>query len=369
MNILMTDLKAVYKNNELEIKQAIHTVLESGWYVLGKEVEKFEEDFARWINVPYAISVANGTDALELALRACEVGFGDYVATVSNTAVATVSAIERCGAIPILIDIDPSTMTLCPEHLETFIKQTQKTIKAVIPVHLYGHMVDMDSIMELARKYHFYVIEDCAQAHGALMNGKKAGGFGDLAAFSFYPTKNLGAFGDGGAIVTKNKEWSDKIRLLRQYGWKERNSSQVVGVNSRLDEMQAAILNVLLKKLDDFILKRQQIANLYSQVKGLDICHPTVKENFSHAYHLYVIKSKKRAELMSYFTDRGIQTAIHYPTPIHLQPAYQARYKVVNDLRGPLEVTEKNAQEILSLPLHPYLSNQQLDYIIDVMSL
>lgn len=356
----MTDLKSIYIDNEQEINEALQRVLKSGWYVLGKEVQGFETEFAEWLNLSHVVSVANGTDAIELALRCLDIGPGDLVGTVAHTAVATVSAIERAGATPVFIDIDKDTMTLSPEALERVLKKIKKPIKALIPVHIYGHMADMPAIMGLAKQYSFYVIEDCAQAHGATMYGKKAGSFADLAAFSFYPTKNLGAFGDGGAVATNRKEYAEKLRMIRQYGWEERNSSKLSGVNSRLDEMQAAILRVLLKKLDDSIKRRQEIANIFHTIKRPEIQLPWVKTNASHAYHLYVIRTKYRNHLMQYLKTLDIHAAIHYPTPIHLQPAYKDRSIV------PLELveTEASAETILSLPLHPYLKDAHIHKLL-----
>lgn len=364
VSMQMTDLKAVYDDNQEEILTAVKEVLASGWYVLGKEVQNFENEFAQWLNVAEVVSVANGTDAIELALRCCDIQAGDWVATVAHTAVATVSAIERAGAKPLFIDIDPLTMTLCPIALENALKTTKQAIKAVIPVHIYGHMADMPAIMKLAKQYSVKVIEDCAQAHGATWQGKKAGSFGDLAAFSFYPTKNLGAFGDGGAIATNKKESADKLKIIRQYGWQERNSSKIVGVNSRLDEMQAAILRVLLRKLDHYVERRQSIAKIYQGIDHPAIQHPTVKQEASHAYHLYVIRTKFRDSLSNWLKTFDIQAAIHYPTPIHLQPAYLNRCIIPSALN----VTEACTEEILSLPLHPYLQEAQINKLVGAIN-
>lgn len=369
MTMQMTDLKAVYEDNQQEISSVIQKVLASGWYVLGEEVQNFEKEFAEWLKVAEVVSVANGTDAIELALRCCDIGPGDCVATVSNTAVATVSAIERAGAKPLFIDIDHETMTLSPQALENVLKTWQglktgqQSIKAVIPVHIYGHMADMSTIMDLAKQYSFYVIEDCAQAHGASWLGKKAGTFGDLAAFSFYPTKNLGAFGDGGAIATNKKEYAEKLKMIRQYGWEERNTSKIVGVNSRLDEMQAGILRVLLKKLDYYVKRRQEIAGLYRAISHPEIQHPIVKPEASHAYHLYVIRTRFRRSLLEWLKTFDIQAAIHYPRPIHCQPAYEHRMMIP----AALSMTESCAEEILSLPLHPYLQDVQIDKLLSAL--
>lgn len=360
----MTDLKAIYEDNQQEINAVIQDVLTSGWYVLGKQVQGFEAEFAEWLNVSHVVSVANGTDAIELALRCLDIMPGDLVATVAHTAVATVSAIERTGAKPVFIDIDPDTMTLSPAALEQTLKTIKQPIKAVIPVHIYGHMADMPAIMNLAKQYSFQVIEDCAQAHGAMLKGKKAGSFGDLAAFSFYPTKNLGAFGDGGAIATNRKDYAEKLKIIRQYGWEERNSSKMSGVNSRLDELQAGILRVLLKKLDGSIQRRRDIADQYQQIKNPHITKPTVKKDASHAYHLYVIRTQHRDSLVEWLKTFDIHPAVHYPTPIHLQPAYRDKSIVPLDMK----VTEMYASEILSLPLHPYLEETQINKLVSAIT-
>jgi len=251
-----------YQEHKEEIDAAISRVLESGWYILGEEVRSFEKEFSKYIGVNHGIGVGNGTDAITLALKACGIGPGDEVITVSHTAVATVAAIELSGATPVLIDISPDTYTLDPDHLKEAI--TPKT-KAVLPVHLYGHPADMDRIIPIAEEHDLYVIEDCAQSHGSIHHRKKTGSLGDIAAFSFYPTKNLGAIGDGGMVVTDDANLAEQVRLLRQYGWKERNKSSIPGLNSRLDEVQAAILRVKLQYLDSENLRRRSIANIYKQ--------------------------------------------------------------------------------------------------------
>jgi dTDP-4-amino-4,6-dideoxygalactose transaminase len=359
----MTDLKAIYEDNQTELNAVIQEVLSSGWYVLGKQVQNFENEFAEWLDLSHVVSVANGTDAIELSLRCLDIKPGDRVATVAHTAVATVSAIERAGAVPVLIDIEPDTMTLSPEALEKVLRNSKEPIKAVIPVHIYGHMADMPAIMQLSKQYSFHVIEDCAQAHGATLDGKKTGSFGDLAAFSFYPTKNLGAFGDGGAIATNQKEYADKLQMIRQYGWQERNASKMMGVNSRLDELQAGILRVLLKKLDDSVKRRQSIAKQYQQIAHSNIQLPGVKKSYEHAYHLYVIRTKYRESLIEYLKSLDIHAAVHYPTPVHLQPAYRDRCIVPLNM----PVTEQSAKEILSLPLHPYLQDAQINRLLSCL--
>lgn len=352
-----TDPKANYLAHRAEIDVAIHEVLESGWYILGREVEAFEQDFAAYIGVRYAIGVGNGTDALELALRACGVGPGDLVFTVSHTAVATVAAIELVGATPVLVDIDPVTYTMEPNCLEAALARPPAgTPKAVIPVHLYGQPADMPAILELARRHGLYVIEDCAQSHGATLAGRMTGAWGDIAAFSFYPTKNLGALGDGGMVVTDNPALAERVRLLQQYGWRERYISEIPGGNSRLDELQAAVLRVKLRGLDKENMRRQSLAQTYNTLladAGMTLT--AVRSGVTHVYHQYVVRLPQRDALRTYLRQVGIGTLIHYPAPVHLQPAYRNRLPQV----APLPWTEQVAKQVLSLPMYPQLSDDQ----------
>lgn len=341
-----------YQNHKEEIDAAIMRVLESGRYILGEDVRSFEEEFARYIGVNYGIGVGSGTDAITLALKACGIGPGDEVITVSHTAVATVAAIELSGATPVLVDISPDTYTLDPDQLQNVI--TSKT-KAVLPVHLYGHPADMDRIVPFAHDHNLFVIEDCAQSHGALLHRKKTGSMGDIAAFSFYPTKNLGAIGDGGMVVTDDADLADKVHQLRQYGWKERNRSNVPGLNSRLDEIQAAILRVKLQYLDNDNLKRRAIACVYRQMlPSKDLVLPREADSIFHVYHQYVIRTSRRDALRAYLATHGVETSIHYPVPVHLQPAYQKRLD-----NHTLSKTETICREILSLPMHPFLEEYE----------
>ncbi|MCX7638754.1 MAG: DegT/DnrJ/EryC1/StrS family aminotransferase, partial [Cyclobacteriaceae bacterium] len=308
-------------------------------------------EFADYLGVKYVIGVASGTEAIYLALSACGIGSGDAVVTVSHTAVATISAIELSGATPILIDIDPLTFTMNPDLLEKAVRKNGK-VKAVIPVHLYGHPADMPSILDIAKRYGLYVIEDCAQSHGASIQGRKTGNWGNISAFSFYPTKNLGAFGDGGAVATNDKDLSEKVQLLREYGWRERYISYTFGINSRLDEIQAAILRVKLKYLDQENYRRKKIAEMYNTfLRITDLKLPFVRENFDHVYHQFVVRHRLREDLRNFLKNRGIHTLIHYPVPIHLQPAYKGKVMVPDE---GLEQTEQICQEILSLPIYPY---------------
>ncbi len=347
--IPFVDLKAAYRRLQPEIDAAVATVLESGWYILGAEVAAFEEAFARYLGLPHVVGVASGTDAVLLALRACGIGVGDEVITVSHTAVATVAAIELCGAIPRLVDVEPGTLTLDPQALA---KAVTGRTKAIIPVHLYGCPADMTPILTCAQEHGLAVIEDCAQAHGARYAGRQVGTLGDAAAFSFYPTKNLGAMGDGGAVATSRADVAERLRLLRQYGWRERYISDVPGLNSRLDELQAAILRVRLRHLDEENETRRRLAATYSDnLSGLPLQLPAVRSGDRHVYHLYAIRTARREELRAHLRERGIGTAVHYPVPVHLQPAY-AR---LGYGPGSLPVTEDAARSLLSLPLYPDL--------------
>jgi len=367
ITIPQTDPKANYLAHKEEIDGAIARVRERGWYIMGQEVAAFEEEFAAYIGVRHAIGVANGTDALQLALCACGVGPGDVVFTVSHTAVATVAAIELTGATPALVDIDPITYTMDSNQLEEVVRfafhGTSSAIgrpKAVIPVHLYGHAADMPAILDIARRYDLYVIEDCAQAHGATLRGRKVGTWGHLAAFSFYPTKNLGALGDGGMVVTDDIQLAKKVRSLREYGWQERYVSYIPGLNSRLDELQAAILRVKLRYLDQENSRRRTLAEEYRTLLAeAELTLPETKPDVEHVYHQYVIRTQERDALKAYLREKGIGTLIHYPVPIHLQPAYVGRF--VKGRRLPR--TEAIAKEILSLPMYPELTVDQVQTV------
>ncbi|MBI5773344.1 MAG: DegT/DnrJ/EryC1/StrS family aminotransferase [Verrucomicrobia bacterium] len=352
--IPQTNPRAEYLACQAEIDAAVHRVMERGQYILGEEVSFFEKEFAAYLGAQHAVGVASGTDALHLALRAGGVGLGDEVITVSHTAVATVAAIVQAGAHPKLVDVDASTYTLDPAALAGAV--TPRT-KAIVPVHLYGLPADMAAIMAFAKERGLLVIEDCAQAHGAecrlsqTSGWKKAGTFGDAAAFSFYPTKNLGAFGDGGGVVTNDAALADKVRLLREYGWQERYVSAVHGWNSRLDEIQAAILRVKLRQLDQWNAKRQKIADIYDRcLAGSAVVQPVRAADRAHVFHQYVVCVKNRDQIRRALADAGIGTGIHYPVPVHRQPAYRALGKGVN-----LPTTETRCAEILSLPMHPHL--------------
>jgi dTDP-4-amino-4,6-dideoxygalactose transaminase len=346
------DLKAAYSRLQPEIDAAVGRVMAGGWYILGPEVEAFETEFAAYLGVDQTVGVASGTDAVLLALRACGVAPGDEVITVSHTAVATVAAIELCGATPRLVDIDPVAFTMAPAALAAAI--TSRT-RAVIPVHLYGHPADMDAIGAIGREHNLIVIEDCAQAHGARYQGRVVGTMGAAAAFSFYPTKNLGAIGDGGAVVTNRPDVAERLRLLRQYGWRERYVSDVPGLNSRLDELQAAILRVRLRHLDEENAARRRLASIYdAALTGLPVAIPRERQGDCDVYHLYVVSAERRNALKTYLQNRGIMTAIHYPIPVHRQPAYHR----LGYGHGSLPATDEAAQSILSLPMYPDLPEE-----------
>ncbi len=342
------DLKREYQNIRDEIFSAIERVFEKGKFILGDEVSLFEEEFAHYCGVKYGVGVGSGTDALYLALKASGIGEGDEVITVSYSFIATALAISFTGAKPIFIDIDPETYTMDPNLLEDFLKRRGKRVKAIVPVHIYGHPSDMDSIMEVSDKYGLIVIEDACQAHGAEYKGKKAGAFGLMSCFSFYPTKNLGGYGDGGMVLTDNKKFYERLLLLRNYGEKRKYHHFIKGENSRLDEIQAAVLRVKLKYLDSWNERRRKIAFFYKEnLKDTNIILPIEKDGIKHVYHLFVIRTTRRDELQKFLREKGIFTLIHYPIPIHLQNAFKdSGYK-----RKDLPVTEKCAREVLSLPI------------------
>ena len=334
-------------------------MLTEGRYILGREVEAFEKEFADYIGVSYGIGVGSGTEALHVALTACGIKPRDQVITVSHTAVATVAAIRLAGGIPVFVDIEPDYYTLAPAKLEAAI--TEKT-KAIIPVHLYGLPVDLDPVISIARKHGLCVIEDCAQAHGAMYKNKRVGSYGDMACFSFYPTKNLGAIGDGGMVVTSHPQLAQKVKLLREYGWAERYVSHTDGWNSRLDELQASVLRVKLRYLDTDNSRRVKLAERYHNGLAALNCLslPKERKNATHVYHLYVIRLKKRDELQNYLKNRQIGTLVHYPVPVHQQPAYQSFSQGGSDLT----CTEQIAAEILSLPMYPELEESQIETVI-----
>ncbi len=353
--ILFNDFKKEYQYLKKDIDRAINRVLTSGYYILGPEVENFEQLFAKYLNIKYCVGVGNGLEALQIALMALEIGEGDEVITTAHSAVATALAIKAVGAKPIFVDID-EYYQLDSSKIER--KITPKT-KAILPVHLYGQLADIEKIYKIAKKYHLYLIEDAAQAHGAEYKNKKAGTFGDLGCFSFYPTKNLGAFGDGGAIVTNNKKLYERCRMIRNYGQKNRYEHEVYGINSRLDEIQAVILSVKLKHLDEFNNKRRELAKIYFEtLKDIrTIQLPPIRNNSQPNFHLFVIEADKRNKLIKFLQSNGIPTIIHYPIPIHKQKCFSE----FNKLKLP--VLEKKVKKIISLPIHPFLQKKDIIYI------
>lgn len=346
--LLPADPKAEFLSFAPEIRAAIERVLLSGHYILGPEVEAFESEFSRYLGIGHTIGVANGTEAIELALRAAGIGRGDRVATVANTVTATVSAIEQIGAVPVWVEIDPATMVMSAAALERVLKASP--VKAVVPVHLYGQPADMPAISALCRAAGVVVIEDCAQSHGALIGGRRAGTWGDYAAFSFYPTKNLGALGDGGAVCTASAEGADRVRRLRQYGWRQRYIAESPGRNSRLDELQAAILRVKLPALDALNDRRRQLAAAYRPLlASLPLILPATADGVEPVYHQFAIRTPRRDALREALLPQGITCGVLYPVPVHRQPAYL-------DPACLLPETERACAEVLCLPCHPGIS-------------
>ncbi|MGD9322206.1 MAG: DegT/DnrJ/EryC1/StrS family aminotransferase [Desulfobacteraceae bacterium] len=350
--------KAQYTAHKSEIDAAIQGVLQNGQYILGEETSKLEEEFSDYIGVEYGVGVGSGTEALHLALAACGVSRGDEVITVSHTAVATVAAIELIGAQPVLVDIEPDYYTLNPDSLEEVVNSRTK---AIIPVHLYGQPANLEPILKISKRHNLCVIEDCSQAHGAIYQGKRVGAWSHMACFSFYPTKNLGAIGDGGMVVTNDDALAVKVRLLREYGWRERFKSELAGWNSRLDEIQSAILRVKLTHLEEDNDLRRHWAALYMEgLKSCDVALPKVRSDSTHVYHQFVVRSPRRDALQKFLVDRGIGAQIHYPMAVHQQPAYGSRMGTSTDL----SITERAVQEILSLPMYPELTKGDMEKII-----
>lgn len=361
--IPQTDPRAGYLAQRTAIDAAIARVLDSGVYILGREVEVFEAAFADFVGVAHAIGVASGTDAVEIALRACGIGFGDLVFSVSHTAVATIAAIERTGAAPVLVDVEPGTYTMAPDELLRVLQSPPAgRLAAVLPVHIYGQPAELSALAEIARSFGLRLIEDCAQSHGALYRGRAVGSFGDIACFSFYPTKNLGALGDGGMVVTNDPVLGVALREIREYGWRERYVSARSGINSRLDPIQAAVLGVKLNSLKADNARRQAVADRYDRgLSGLLLALPARRPQTTHVFHQYVIRLAERDALREALHTAGIGSGIHYPVPVHQQPAYSGRLAC-----GPsgLGVTERAAPQILSLPMYPQLSDEAVDRVI-----
>jgi len=355
------DLSAQYNSIKKEIDTAVKRVLESAVFIDGKEVEEFEKEMAEFCGVRHAVGVNSGTDALFLSLKALGVGPGDEVITAPFTFIATAGVIANCGAKPVFADINPETFNIDPSKIEE--KITEKT-KAILPVHLFGQMADMQEVMEIARKHNLSVIEDAAQAIGAEYNGKKAGTIGDLGCFSFFASKNLGAYGDGGMVITNNEKLAERIRLLKNHGSspKEKYLNLIIGTNSRLDALQAAILRVKLNYLSKWSKGRAEKASYYNgKLEGIgDIITPIIASDRNHIFHQYTIKTKSRDELQRYLKEKEIPTMIYYPLPLHLQPAFE----YLNYKSGDFLESEKAAKEVLSLPIYPELSKIEQNLII-----
>jgi dTDP-4-amino-4,6-dideoxygalactose transaminase len=361
MQVPFVDLQAQHTSIAQEIEEAIGRVLHSTAFILGDEVSQFENAFAAYCGAKHAVGVDSGTSALELALRGYGIGPGDEVITAANTFIASAIAISAVGAAPVLVDIDRHTYNVDVTRIEAAI--TPRT-KAILPVHLYGQPADMSAIQEVASRYDLLVIEDACQAHGAHYKGKRAGTLGQAAAFSFYPAKNLGACGDGGILVTDDDALADRVRMLRNYGQREKYHHEIQGFNCRLDTIQAAILQIKLRHLDEWNSRRAQHAMLYDKLLA-DSCvvRPVIAEDRDHVWHLYVVRVPDREALRDFMTERGIMTGIHYPIPMHLQPAYQ-------DLgyeRGSFPVTEAYASEIVSLPMYPEMPTEFVEYVADAI--
>ncbi len=360
---------AGYTELKPDLDAAVARALGSGWYILGAEGRGFEAEFAGWLGARHAVGCGNGTDALALALRALGVGPGTAVATVSHTAVATVAAIEMVGATPVLIDIDAQHYTMDPAELAEVLAHPAPglpPIAAIIPVHLYGQPADLGAILALGARYGIPVIEDCSQAHGATFGGGKVGTFSQVSCFSLYPTKNLGALGDGGVVATGDPALAEQLAALRQYGWKTHYLSDFVGVNSRLDEIQAAILRVKLQHLDRHNARRQAIAARYdAAIATTGLQPPARRPDTTHVFHQYVLRVRDRAGLQARLRAEGVATGIHYPVPVHLQAAYQGRIAL-----GPAgcQATAAAAAEVMSLPMFPQLSDAQVDTVCLAMN-
>jgi len=359
MKVPFLDLKSQYQSISEEIDTALRHVISATAFSGGPFVERFEEQFASFCQSKYAIGVGSGTEALWLALLALGIGRGDEVITVPNTFIATVEAISLCGATPVFVDVDEQSYTMNPDLLEEAI--TERT-KAVLPVHLYGQTADLAPIMEIARKHGLYVIEDACQAHGARYRGRRAGSIGDAGCFSFYPGKNLGAYGEAGGVVTDNPELTSKIRMLRDHGQSRKYCHEVIGVNSRMDGLQGVVLGVKLRHLPSWNAERRRIAEIYrEQLSGVDgVILPTEMDYAQHIYHIYAVRVRNRDAFMASLTENGIGCGIHYPVPVHLQQAYN----FMGMKKGKFPVAEKCADEVVSLPMFPELTKEQIEYVV-----
>jgi dTDP-4-amino-4,6-dideoxygalactose transaminase len=355
------DLRATYLELRDELDEAYQRVMNSGWYILGEEVTGFEKEFAEYCGTRHCVGVGNGLEALQLILRSYEIGSGDEVIVPANTYVATWLAVSNTGATVVPVEPNPTTYNLDPNLVEAAI--TSKT-RAILPVHLYGQPAEMDPINDIARRHGLKVVEDAAQSHGARYRARRAGALGDAAGWSFYPTKNLGAYGDGGAVTTDDDELADRVRLLRNYGSKTKYYNDEKGINSRLDELQSALLRVRLKRLDDWNGRRARIARKYlAELGETELMLPGVCEGADPAWHLFVVRTNRRDELQTYLKSKGVNTLVHYPVPAHLQKAYLDLAFPV----GSLPVTEAIHREALSLPIGPHLSEGDTSRVIEAV--
>ena len=361
MKVISGRLDRAFELHQKEYEDKAIEVLRSGWYILGKEVSSFEEEFAAHNNIEYCVGVASGLDALALAIRALGIGEGDEVLVQANTYIASVMGITMNRATPVFVEAN-KYYNISVEDLES--KITPKT-KAIMVVHLYGQACKMDVVMEVAKKHGLYVVEDCAQSHDACYNGKKTGTFGDIGCFSFYPTKNLGAFGDAGAILTSNKELRDNIAMLRNYGSKVKYHFEEVGLNSRLDELQAGLLRVRLRYLEAMAKERERIADYYTKnIKNDKIIKPELQEGATSVWHQYVVRTDERDRFEEYLKENEIITTIHYPIPPHLSKAYE----YLNLKEGSFPMTEKYAKEMLSLPIYNGMTDEEVKYVVEVIN-
>ena len=359
MSIPLNDLQAQFSSIKPEVMAAIEEVLDSMHLFLGPQNQLFEQSFASYCGCEYGISVSNGTDAIALALRACHIGPGDEVITVSHSFIATVEAIAQVGATPVFVDIEPETYTMDWRQLEGVLSERTR---AIIPVHLYGHPAEMQPILDFAHEHGLRVIEDASQAHGATYRGRRVGSFGDIACFSLYCSKNLGAYGEAGICLTSDAELAETMRILRDHGSRVRYQHEIMGVNARMDEIQAAILNVKMAHLDNWNAQRQAHAHFYNeQLQDVVEALPVVRPDASHVFYVYVVQVRERDQVYTYLSQQGIGSGIHYPTPIHLQPACQ-QYGYT---RGMFPVTEAVCERIISLPMYPELTTEQLRAVID----
>jgi len=361
MNVPLVDLKRQYLSIKREIDEAIQEVIDKSAFIMGENVQQFENDFAAYCGVKYGVGTSSGTTALHLALLACGVKRGDEVITVPYTFIATAEAISQTGARVVFVDIEDRSYTMDPEKVEQAI--TEKT-KAIIPVHLFGHPAGMDKIVKIARKYNLLVIEDACQAHGAEYRGRRVGSLGDIACFSFYPGKNLGAYGDAGMAVTDNKVLAEKMRLLSNHGYEKKYYHKIEGYNYRLDAIQAAVLRVKLRHLEEWTEKRRRNAKVYDELLvGSRVRTPIEMEYAKHVYHLYVVRVENRDKLYRRLKENGISAAIHYPLPLHLQEAYG----YLGYREGDFPISEACAQGLLSLPIFPELTREEIERIVDII--